>query len=69
MRRPEKPGWPDSMRMAEDRASAPSRPLSETRPRKLYRRPRLVSYGRLADVTRFQGSVPTDSGGGLGPET
>lgn len=36
---------------------------------KPYRRPRLVTYGRLAEITRFGGSQVVDSGGGdLGEE-
>jgi hypothetical protein len=31
-----------------------------------YRSPRLVTYGRLTDVTRFGGSQIVDSGSGLG---
>jgi hypothetical protein len=31
-----------------------------------YETPRLERYGRLADLTRQGGSVPIDSGGGLG---
>ncbi|HUP42884.1 MAG TPA: lasso RiPP family leader peptide-containing protein [Thermoanaerobaculia bacterium] len=31
-----------------------------------YRPPRLVSYGRLADVTQFGGSDVNDSGSNLG---
>lgn len=33
---------------------------------KPYRTPRLVTYGRLAEVTRFGGSEVLDSGGDLG---
>lgn len=42
----------------------------ENRSPKPYRSPRLVSYGRLADVTQFGGSQAMDSGppGSLGQQ-
>ncbi len=33
---------------------------------KVYSRPVLRSYGRLADITQFGGSQVVDTGGGLG---
>ncbi|MDX1503671.1 MAG: lasso RiPP family leader peptide-containing protein [Thermoanaerobaculia bacterium] len=45
------------------RSSRPGDPLP---PRQPYRSPRLTSYGRLAEVTRFGGSQVVDSGSGLG---
>lgn len=70
MRPSETPGRPDPAQTAGDHASAASGPLSEPRPRKPYRRPRLAAYGRLTDVTRFGGSQVVDSGppGSLGQQ-
>lgn len=34
--------------------------------RRVYRPPQLTRHGCLAEVTRFGGSIPTDSGGNLG---
>jgi len=68
MRPAETPPRPDSATSAGDRVPADSGALPETGRRKPYRRPRLVSYGRLADVTRMGGSEAVDSGppGSLG---
>lgn len=41
-------------------------PQAPPRGRKAYRSPRLVTYGRLAEITRFGGSRIVDSGGDLG---
>jgi len=60
------PQQPDSLRGVSDGTSVGSRPPAETRPGKSYRPPRLVSYGRLADITQFGGSQQVDSGAGLG---
>lgn len=68
MRPAETPPRPDSATSAGDRVPADFGALPETGRRKPYRRPRLISYGRLADVTRMGGSEVNDSGtsGSLG---
>lgn len=44
-----------------------SPPLREgVRGRRHYRTPRLKMHGRVAELTRFGGSMVVDSGGGLG---
>jgi len=68
MNPPERPRRPDPAETVGDRAAADSRPPSATRPPKPYRRPRLVAYGRLTDVTQFGGSQVVDSGSGLGQQ-
>lgn len=68
MKPPETPRRPGPEQNAGDRAFAASGPLPETRLPKPYRPPRLVAYGRLADVTQFGGSQVVDSGGGLGSQ-
>ncbi|HUP41614.1 MAG TPA: hypothetical protein VM599_00235 [Thermoanaerobaculia bacterium] len=68
MNTPERPRRPDPAETAGDPAATASRPPAETRPPKPYRRPRLVSYGRLTDVTQFGGSQVVDSGAGLGQQ-
>lgn len=49
-------------RPATDGAPHPDAPPSP----KPYRSPRLVSYGRLTEITRFGGSQIVDSGNNLG---
>jgi hypothetical protein len=70
MKPTETQGRPDPARTAGDCATAAFGPASEPRPRMPYRRPRLVTYGRLTDVTRFGGSQVVDSGppGSLGEQ-
>lgn len=68
MNPPERPRRPNPAETAGDRAAAASRAPSATQPPKPYRRPRLVSYGRLTDVTQFGGSQVVDSGSGLGQQ-
>jgi hypothetical protein len=68
MNPPEMPRRPDVAQTAADRASAALGPGPATRPPKPYRRPRLVAYGRLTDVTQFGGSQVVDSGAGLGQQ-
>lgn len=56
---------PGAVRTAEE--GAPDREAgSLVRGPRPYRAPRLVTYGRLTDVTRFGGSQIVDSGSGLG---
>lgn len=64
MKRIEEQRGPESAGGAEDDTSDGRTPAA-----KPYHTPRLTSYGRLADLTRFDGSVPIDSGGGLGEGT
>jgi hypothetical protein len=68
MNPPEMQRRPDVAQTAADRASADLGTISATRPPKPYRRPRLVAYGRLTDVTQFGGSQVVDSGAGLGQQ-
>ncbi len=62
MSRLEKSQQPSTDESAE--RALPSR--SRQRVRKPYTPPRLKSYGRLAELTRFGGSQVVDSGAGLG---
>lgn len=66
MKPPETPRRAGRARGAADPSSAPSGPAPAKRSRKPYRRPRLVSYGRLAELTQFGGSQVVDSGNNLG---
>ena len=56
---------PGATRSVEEDLAAREAPLPGRGPRP-YRPPRLVTYGRLTDVTRFGGSQMVDSGSGLG---
>ena len=56
---------PGATRSAEEDVAA-REPRTPGRGPKPYRSPRLVTYGRLTDVTRFGGSQIVDSGSGLG---
>ena len=38
------------------------------RDRRKYEPPRIESFGKLAEVARFNGSLQVDSGGGLGDQ-
>lgn len=66
MRPPDTPARPRPLPDRGKRAAPEAGPVSEARPRKPYRPPRLVTYGRLTDLTRFGGSQTLDSGGDLG---
>ncbi|MFP3940664.1 MAG: hypothetical protein ACLF0P_10185 [Thermoanaerobaculia bacterium] len=66
MKPPEKRPRPDE---APERGVPNPEPPEEApslRGSKRYRSPRLVTYGRLTDLTRFGGSQVQDSGGDLG---
>lgn len=63
---PDTPRRPDPAPTTGDRVSTPDGPAPETRSPKPYRTPRLVSYGRLAELTEFGGSQVVDSGNNLG---
>lgn len=54
---------PEPSQYGQERALPPAEPGPA---RKSYSAPRLKVYGRLAELTRFGGSVLVDSGGGLG---
>jgi hypothetical protein len=56
---------PGASRSAEEDIAAQQAPAHGRGPSP-YRPPRLVTYGRLTDVTRFGGSQIVDSGSGLG---
>lgn len=51
---------------AEEVPSSDAESRSASPTSKPYRSPRLVSYGRLTQVTQFGGSQILDSGGNLG---
>lgn len=60
------PRQPAQEGQTEDRRPAPAAPPAAARARKPYRTPRMIRYGRLAELTEFGGSQLTDSGGNLG---
>lgn len=68
MKPPQKAGPHDPAQCDGEDASAASKERPEA-PAKLYHPPRLVCYGRVAEITQFGGSQVVDSGSGsLGEE-
>lgn len=66
MSRPRIPRRPEPAHGLQDRPATDGGPRSGPSSPKPYRSPRLVSYGRLTEVTQFGGSQITDSGNNLG---
>jgi hypothetical protein len=58
---------PSDVDSRQQRAEPPGRSSAGScQQRRRYRSPRLERYGRLDQITQFNGSQQVDSGGGLG---
>ena len=57
---------PEPEERGGDRRPAPAAPPAAARARRPYRTPRVIRYGRLAELTGFGGSQVVDSGNNLG---
>jgi hypothetical protein len=60
------PRQPEPEERGEDQRPAPAAPPAAARARRPYRTPRVIRYGRLAELTEFGGSQVVDSGNNLG---